>query len=64
MLSYKKIVRFKVVGGELPNAGQVAPKLSPLGVVSIIIIKYNIYRIQRRQPRIFRKRPVIGKESK
>ena len=25
-------MRFKVVGGEAPNAAQIAPKLSPLGV--------------------------------
>jgi large subunit ribosomal protein L12e len=25
-------VKFKVVGGEVPNAAQIAPKLSPLGV--------------------------------
>jgi ribosomal protein L11 len=31
--SIKRLVKFKVVGGEAPNAAQIAPKLSPLGVV-------------------------------
>ena len=31
-MTFKPVVRFKVVGGEAPNAAQIAPKLSPLGV--------------------------------
>eukprot|EP00826_Nyctotherus_ovalis_P058321 TRINITY_DN8004_c0_g1_i1.p2 TRINITY_DN8004_c0_g1~~TRINITY_DN8004_c0_g1_i1.p2 ORF type:complete len:172 (+),score=67.34 TRINITY_DN8004_c0_g1_i1:128-643(+) len=27
-----KVLKFKVVGGEAPNAAQIAPKLSPLGI--------------------------------